>query len=142
MNRLEKVLATIAAVLAIALGVLWLKPDLVRGELRTAEFSDTAALADSAWAKSSLVPPWLPAAATRLHLGQRSRGDTGYLSFRFQAADLAELRDACPRILEPLPALPPALDAKLKPAKPDSFHLCPQGLLAIDGAQRSALLWR
>lgn len=142
MNRLEKSLAAIAAVLAIALGVLWLKPGLLSGELRTGAFADTAALADSPWAKSDLIPAWLPAAASELRIAQISRSGAGYLAFRFPAADLAELREACPRILKPLPELPQAVAAELRPAKPDAFHLCPQGVLAIDGAQGRALLWR
>ena len=142
MNRLEKILAVIAITLAVVVGVLWLKPDLLPSPRKSGEFKDTRALAQSDLAKLDLIPAWLPASATGLKLSQNTRNGAGYLYFRFDAADLAALHDACPRILKPLPTLPEALDADWKPAHPDAFYLCPKGMLAIDGKQLSALLWR
>ena len=83
---------------------------------------------------------WLPAAATDLKLSKNAAGAALY--FRFNADDLAALRDACPRILKPLPELPKDLHADWMPANPDAFYFCPNGTLAIDGKQGSALLWR
>lgn len=143
MNRLEKILAAIACVLAIGVGLLWLKPDLLPSDWKAGEFSDTRALAQSDLVKLDLIPDWLPASATDLKLTQNIDSGAGFLFFRFTETDLAGLREVCPRILKPLPVLPEKLDADWKPANPDAFYLCPKNtLLAIDGKQRSALLWR
>ena len=140
MNRLEKILAVIAAVLALAVGVLWLMPERGAGQLKSGEFADTQALSQSGLARLDIIPSWLPAAATGLKI--RQDGRSAFLSFRFSEEDAAALREACPRILKPLPTLPEDLDAGWKPNAPDAFYLCPNGMLAIDGKQRSALLWR
>lgn len=140
MNRLEKILAAIAAILLLVVGLLWLKPDLLDFNGKAAGFSDTDALAQSEWAKLDIIPAWLPAAATGLKIRRNAAGAALY--FRFKDDDLAALREACPRILKPLPELPDDLDAEWKPANPDAFYFCPNGMLAIDGKQRSALLWR
>lgn len=140
MNRLEKILAAIAAVLAVVVGVLWLMPERSAAATKSGEFADTQALSQSELAKLDIIPAWLPAAATDLKIRQGKDGAVLY--FRFSEADAAAVRETCPRILKPVPALPNDLDAGWKPAKPDAFYLCPQGFLAIDGTQRSALLWR
>ena len=140
MNRLEKILAAIAALLAVVVGVLWLMPERGAGDAVSGEFTDTQALSQSELAKLDIIPAWLPAAATALKI--RKNGTIGALAFRFEETDTAELREACPRNLTLLPEMPEVLDAGWKPAKPDAFYLCPQGFLAIDGKQRSALLWR
>lgn len=143
MNRLEKILAAIACVLAIVVGILWLKPDLFSSNWKAGEFSDTRALTQSDLGKLSLIPDWLPATATGLKLNQNIDTGAGFLYFGFNETDLAGLREVCPRILKPLPELPKQLEADWKPANPDAFYLCPKNtVLAIDGKQRSALLWR
>ena len=139
MNRLEKILAAIAAVLAVVVGGLWLMPERGAGDAVSGEFADTQALSQSDLARLEIIPAWLPAAATALKV--RKDGSAGALAFRFEEADTAELREACPRILKPLPEMPEDLEAGWKPSEPDGFYLCPQGFLAIDGKQRSALLW-
>ena len=143
MNRLEKILAAIACILAFVVGLLWLKPDLLRGDWKTGEFTDIRALAKSDMRKLDLIPIWLPASATDLKITQNIDNGAGFLFFQFTEMDLAGLREVCPRILKPLPLLPEHLDTGWKPANPDAFYLCPKDTkLAIDGNQRSALLWR
>lgn len=142
MNRLEKILAIIAIILAVVVGVLWLKPDLLPNHRKSGEFKDIQALGKSDLVSLDLIPDWLPASASDIKITQNTGNGSGFLFFRFSEDDTAALRDACPRILKPLPALPQALDADWKPADPDAFYLCPKGMLAIDGKQRSALLWR
>jgi len=140
MNRLEKILAVIAAVLALAVAVLWLLPEHGAGQSKSGEFADTNALSQSELARLGIIPAWLPAAATDLKIKQGNSG--AFLFFRFTEDDAVALSEACPRILKPLPELPEDLDAGWKPAAADAFYLCPEGMLAIDGKQRSALLWR
>jgi hypothetical protein len=139
MSRLEKILAVIAAVLAIGVGVLWLYTQPRGVTPVSADFSDTQALIKSDLARSGLIPPWLPVAATDLKL--RRDADGTLLFFRFPDEDLAALREACPRILQPTPVIPERIGSEMKPSTPDAFYLCQGSTLAIDGAQRSALLW-
>lgn len=143
MNRHEKILAAIACVLAIVVGLLWLKPDILPTDWKAGKYSDTRALVQSDLGKLDLIPAWLPASATGLKLTQNIDSGAGFLFFQFTETDLAGLREVCPRILKPLPELPKQLEADWKPANPDAFYLCPKNtMLAIDGKQRSALLWR
>jgi hypothetical protein len=139
MTRLEKILAVIAAVLAVAVGALWLFTQPRAVTPVAADFPDTQALIKSDAARSGLIPPWLPVAATDLKL--RRDADGTLLFFRFPDEDLAALREACPRILQPTPAMPERIGTDMRPANPDAFYLCQGSKLAIDGAQRSALLW-
>ena len=141
MGRLNIFLSVIAALLAVMLLFGWNKLASLGNSSKTGDFADVRALAEAGLAGQDAVPEWLPPTASGIRINRTGSG-TDYLFFLFGDEDLAALREACPRILQPTPALPDGLDSRCKPAAPDAFYACEKGILAIDGAQRAALLWR
>jgi hypothetical protein len=141
MSRLNIFLSVIALLLAVALLLGWDRIASLGNGGKTGDFTDVRALAEAGFAGHDAVPEWLPPTATGIRINRTGSG-TDYLFFLFADEDLAALREACPRILQPTPALPDGLDNRWKPAAPDAFYACEKGILAIDGAQRAALLWR
>ena len=141
MGRLNIFLSVIAALLAVMLLFGWNKLASLGNSSKTGDFADVPALAEAGLAGQDAVPEWLPPTASGIRINRTGSG-TDYLFFLFGDEDLAALREACPRILQPTPALPDGLDSRWKPAAPDAFYACEKGILAIDGAQRAALLWR
>ncbi len=141
MGRLNIFLSVVAALLAVLLLFGWNRIAAMGNSSKTGDFADVRALAEAGFAGQDEVPEWLPPTATGIRINRTGSG-TGYLFFLFGDEDLAALREACPRILQPTPALPDGLDSRWKPAAPDAFYACDNRILAIDGAQRAALLWR
>ena len=142
MSRLNIALSIIATILITALVFFWDKLGAPGSDWKASEFADINAVQSSDLIKNGWIPEWLPASAVAIKETHNIDSNASFLFFHFGQQDLESLRNACARILQPLPELPKDLSADWKPGKPDEFYSCQGAMMAVDSKQLSALLWR